>query len=97
MILCGTDVLLLVIHTILHQASRAPTSAYQEGYAIQGDKGDEGGLPGSEEQPGGASTAGLPLTDGGMFTLDMDASGTAIGAIGQAQNDKERVLAYENR
>ena len=39
-----------------------------------------------------------PLVDGGMFVLDTDASGTAIGAVlSQVQGGEERVLAYGSR
>ena len=39
-----------------------------------------------------------PQVDGGMFVLDTDASGTAIGAVlSQVQDGEERVLAYGSR
>ena len=37
-----------------------------------------------------------PQVDGGMFILDTDASGTAIGAVlSQVQNEEERVWLME--
>ncbi|KAH3787456.1 hypothetical protein DPMN_165580 [Dreissena polymorpha] len=41
---------------------------------------------------------GYPLNDGGLFILDVDASGLGIGGVlAQEQKGRERVISYASR